>query len=165
MRAHGDEAALNNSFVDVVSADDTAPKSLRDLRNRCLHPGMYAQHLEHWLVYFPPQQILIVDGDELKSDPSAVMDRLQAFLKIEPYFDYRQHLKFDVHKGFYCPVVGRTVKCLGKGKGRRYPSLTDNEEMLVREFYMRHNVALSKLLTKLRQPIPLWLEQDLSRPQ
>lgn len=164
MRAHGDEAALNNSFLAVVSAGETAAKNVRDLRNRCLHPGMYAQHLEHWLVHFPPQQILIVDGDELRSDPSAVMDRLQAFLKIEPYFDYRDHLRFDVHKGFYCPVVGKVVKCLGRGKGRHYPPLSDEEDKFVRELYMRHNVALSKLLTKLRQPIPLWLEQDLSRP-
>lgn len=153
---------MSHSFLEVVSAGEQSPKSIRDLKHRCLNPGMYAQHLEHWLAYFPPQQIQIVDGEELKSDPALVMDRMQAFLKIEPYFDYHAHLRFDSKKGFFCPVVDGTTKCLGRGKGRAYPVLTEEAEKYVREFYTTHNVALSKLLTKLRQPIPLWLEQDLT---
>ena len=34
MRAHGDEIALNYSFHQVITATDTAPKTLRELRNR-----------------------------------------------------------------------------------------------------------------------------------
>ena len=163
MRAHGNEAALNHSFLQVVSASEQSAKPLRDLKHRCLGPGMYAQHLEHWLAFFPPQQVLIVDGDELRSQPASVMDHLQAFLKIEPRLDYHLHLRFDEKKGFFCPLIGTTVKCLGRGKGRSYPPIGEEAERYVRDLYSGHNVALSKLLTKLRQPIPLWLEQDLTR--
>ena len=34
-----------------------------------------------------------------------------------------------------------------------------------REFFTPHNVALSKLLTKLRTNIPGWLEDELTRPE
>jgi len=34
MRAHGDQVALNYSFHQVITASDTAPKPLRELRNR-----------------------------------------------------------------------------------------------------------------------------------
>lgn len=80
----------------MITASDTAPKPLRDLRNRCLNPGKYAQHLERWLSYFPPQQLYIVDGEVLKSSPVDVMNELQRFLKITPTFNYTTHLKLGV---------------------------------------------------------------------
>lgn len=163
MRAHGDAAALNYSFHEIVSAGDNASKAVRDLQHRCLNPGMYAQHLDHWLTYFPPQQMLIIDGEELKSNPAAVMDQMQAFLKIEPYFNYHQNLVFDAKKGFFCPVIAGRPKCLGRGKGRVYPEISVHTEKYLREHYTPHNIALSKLLIKLRHPIPLWLEQDLTQ--
>lgn len=132
-RVHRDPIALNYSFYDIISATDTAPKVLRDLRNRyptfhnsfslgvlpkspldlyffykipkcpavdhcvgvrrCLNPGKYAQHLERWLTYYSPQQLHIIDGDQLRSNPIQVMDSLQKFLKITPFFDYSSHLR------------------------------------------------------------------------
>ena len=163
MRAHGDTAALNHSFLQVVSAGVNAPKAVRDLRHRCLNPGMYAQHLERWLSLFPPQQLMIIDGDELRADPAAVMTRVQYFLKIEPFFEYRDHLRFDREKGFFCPVFEGSVKCLGRSKGRKYEAISEEAETYVRRYFTGANVALSKLLTKLRQPIPPWLELDLTR--
>lgn len=92
-KAHGDQVANNYSFHQVITANDTAPKALRDLRNRCLNPGKYAQHLERWLSFFLPQQLHIVDGDVLRSNPLAVMEEIQKFLKITPPFNYTTHLK------------------------------------------------------------------------
>ena len=60
---------------------------------RCLIPGRYAQHLERWLSYFPSQQLLIMDGEELRNDPVSVMNRLQLFLQINPVFDYTNKLR------------------------------------------------------------------------
>lgn len=81
------------SFHVINSIIDTAPKPLRDLRNRCLNPGKYAQHLERWLSYYTPQQLHIIDGEQLKSNPVEVMNELQRFLKITPVFDYATHLR------------------------------------------------------------------------
>ncbi len=37
--------------------------------------------------------MLVLDGEELKSDPIAVMDKVQLFLNVEPYIDYSYRLK------------------------------------------------------------------------
>jgi heparan sulfate N-deacetylase/N-sulfotransferase NDST2 len=106
---------------------------------------------------------MIIDGEELKADPVSVMNKLQLFLKIEPLFDYKQHLRFDPKKGFFCQVTNlNSTKCLGKSKGRVYPPMESRAQKFLRSFYLSHNIALSKLLTKLHHVIPSWLEDDLS---
>lgn len=57
-RAHQDPAALNNTFHAVVTAGHSAPLQLQELQRRCLHPGAYATHLEHWLKHYQPSQVL-----------------------------------------------------------------------------------------------------------
>ena len=57
MRAHEDSVALQYSFYEVVTAKDEAPRALRDLRHRCLNPGLYSQHLERWLDYYKEEQV------------------------------------------------------------------------------------------------------------
>lgn len=163
-RAHGDQIALNYSFHQVITASDTAPKSLRELRNRCLNPGKYAQHLERWLTYYAPQQLHIIDGDQLRSNPVEVMNELQRFLKIQPPFDYSQHLRYDPKKGFFCQVInGDHTKCLGRSKGRQYPPMEEKSYKLLQRYYLSHNTALVKLLKRLgSRAVPQWLKDDLS---
>ncbi|XP_076066452.1 N-deacetylase and N-sulfotransferase sfl [Oratosquilla oratoria] len=163
MRAHNDITALNYSFNDVITATDKAPRPLRDLRNKCLNPGMYAKHIERWLDYFPSTQLSIIDGESLRNNPVDVMNRLQRFLKIRPFFNYTEHLRFDKKKGFFCQVTEEDkTKCLGRGKGRQYPPMTEVEEKLLRDYYQPHNVVLEKLLTRLNYPVPVWLLEDLA---
>ncbi|XP_044268588.1 bifunctional heparan sulfate N-deacetylase/N-sulfotransferase isoform X1 [Tribolium madens] len=163
-KAHGDIIANNYSFHQVITASDTAPKPLRDLRNRCLNPGKYAQHLERWLTFFPPQSLHIIDGEELKSNPVEVMNEMQKFLKITPFFNYTEHLRFDPKKGFYCQVVsGDHTKCLGRSKGRQYPPMEEKSLKLLQRYYLSHNTALVKLMKRIGlRNIPNWLKEDLS---
>ncbi|KAJ6216358.1 hypothetical protein RDWZM_007515 [Blomia tropicalis] len=170
MKAHNLSIALNYTFYEVVSLDvqhknpsERTMKKLRDLRQRCLGPGAYALHLERWLTFFSPQQMLFVDGDELRLNPINVMDKLQMFLKLEPYIDYSKMLRFDQKKGFYCQVTkGNSTKCLGKSKGRIYPEMDTLSRNYLHHYYLHHNVVLSKLLNRLRVRIPTWLELELS---
>ena len=60
MIAHKDPVATNLSFYEVITAGDTAPSRKRSLRNRCLNPGLYSQHLSNWLDYFPSRQVSFV---------------------------------------------------------------------------------------------------------
>lgn len=57
MRYHNDPTALSHSFHEVITASDIDSSELRSLRNRCLFPGHYAQHLVRWLDYFPARQV------------------------------------------------------------------------------------------------------------
>ncbi|XP_044742490.1 bifunctional heparan sulfate N-deacetylase/N-sulfotransferase [Chrysoperla carnea] len=164
IKSHGDLIANNYSFHQVITASDTAPKPLRDLRNRCLNPGKYAQHLERWLTYYLPQQLHIIDGEQLKSNPVEVMNELQRFLKISPVVDYATHLRYDPKKGFFCQVInGDHTKCLGRSKGRQYPAMEEKSMKLLQRYYLSHNTALLKLLKRIGiRNVPQWLKTDLS---
>lgn len=108
---------------------------MRDLRNRCLNPGKYAQHLERWLSFYTPQQLYIIDGESLRKNPVEVMNDLQKFLKIYPPLDYSNHLRFDEKKGFFCQIVGeKKKKCLGKSKGRQYPPMDARSLKLLQRY-------------------------------
>lgn len=106
---------------------------MKDLRNRCLNPGKYAQHLERWLTYYAPQQIHIIDGETLRTDPVDVMTDIQRFLKVSPVIDYSNQLRYDIKKGFFCQIVdnGNHTKCLGKSKGKQYPPMEDRSFKLL----------------------------------
>lgn len=163
MRAHTDPTAMNYSFYQVITASDRAPRPLRELRNKCLNPGMYAKHIERWLDNFPASQIYIIDGEELRNNPIDVMNNLQKFLAIAPFYNYTEHLRFDKRKGFYCQVTKEDkTKCLGRGKGRNYPPMTEEETKILKNFYKPYNIALEKLLNRLDYVVPSWLFEDLT---
>ncbi|XP_059474716.1 bifunctional heparan sulfate N-deacetylase/N-sulfotransferase [Neocloeon triangulifer] len=164
MRAHKDPVALNYSFYEVITASETSPKPLRELRNRCLLPGKYSQHLERWLSLYTPQQLHIIDGEQLRVNPVEVMNNVQKFLKVTPPFDFAKHLRYDPKKGFFCQVVNEDhTKCLGRSKGRQYAQMDERSLKLLQRYYLSHNTALVKLLKRLGfQNIPEWLKADLS---
>jgi len=162
MKAHGDQLAVEHSFLEIIKADETSSKAMREIRNRCLIPGLYSQHIDRWLYYYDSSQMLLLDGDSLRDDPIQVMNRVQSFLTLDPYIDYTHLLKYDPHKGFFCQITSTDkTKCLGKGKGRSYAPMDLEAKELLRKFYRKANIALSKLLVRLEQPVPDWLEEEL----
>ncbi|TKS68187.1 Bifunctional heparan sulfate N-deacetylase/N-sulfotransferase 3 [Collichthys lucidus] len=163
-RAHEDHAALQFTFYDVISARPGAPAELRSLQSRCLIPGLYSTHLERWLTYYPANQVMIIDGHQLRTDPATVMDEVQKFLGVTPHFNYSQALTFDPQKGFWCQLLeGGKTKCLGKSKGRKYPPMEPEAHAYLSRYYREHNVELSKLLHRLGQPLPSWLREELQK--
>ncbi|XP_041124099.1 bifunctional heparan sulfate N-deacetylase/N-sulfotransferase 2-like [Polyodon spathula] len=161
-RAHQDPVALNYTFQQVVRAPPSAPPQLRALQSRCLSPGAYAAHLDRWLQYYLPSQLLLVDGAKLRLNPVSALDEVQKFLGVSPLFNYTQALTFDDSKGFWCQRLeaGRT-RCLGKSKGRKYPDLDPETRSFLSEYYRDHNMTLLKLLNRLGQAIPVWLREEL----
>ncbi|XP_036709168.1 bifunctional heparan sulfate N-deacetylase/N-sulfotransferase 4 isoform X2 [Balaenoptera musculus] len=109
-------------------------------------------------------QLLIIDGQQLRSDPVTVMDEVQKFLGVTPHYNYSEALTFDPQKGFWCQLVeGGKTKCLGKSKGRKYPPMDPESRTFLSNYYRDHNVELSKLLHRLGQPLPSWLRQELQK--
>ncbi|GAB1298813.1 Bifunctional heparan sulfate N-deacetylase/N-sulfotransferase 2 [Apodemus speciosus] len=161
-RAHGDPVALNYTFYQVISASSQAPLLLRSLQSRCLVPGYYSTHLQRWLAYYPSGQLLIMDGQELRVNPAASMEIIQKFLGITPFLNYTRTLRFDEDKGFWCQgLEGGKTRCLGRSKGRRYPDMDMESRLFLTDFFRNHNLELSKLLSRLGQPAPLWLREEL----
>ncbi|NXL46228.1 NDST4 sulfotransferase, partial [Podilymbus podiceps] len=163
-RSHEDPTALKFNFYEVITSDHWAPSEIRALQKRCLTPGWYAVHIERWLTYYPASQLLIIDGQQLRSDPATVMDEVQKFLGVSPHYNYSEALTFDPQKGFWCQLLeGGKTKCLGKSKGRKYPPMDQEARAFLSSYYRDHNVELSKLLHRLGQPLPSWLRQELQK--
>uniref|UniRef100_A0A674P823 [heparan sulfate]-glucosamine N-sulfotransferase n=1 Tax=Takifugu rubripes TaxID=31033 RepID=A0A674P823_TAKRU len=161
-RAHLDPAALNNTFQAVLTAGASAPEALQTLQKRCLYPGAYAAHLERWLQYYQQNQLHIVDGALLRSNPALVMEGIQRFLGVTPIFNYTQALMYDESKGFYCQrLEGGRSKCLGKSKGRKYPEMSSEARAFLTEYYREPNLELLHLLNRLGLSLPSWLRQEL----
>ncbi|KAB0390580.1 hypothetical protein E2I00_009870, partial [Balaenoptera physalus] len=161
-RSHEDPAALRFNFYEVITTAHWAPSDVKTLQRRCLLPGWYAVHIERWLTYFATSQLLIIDGQQLRSDPVTVMDEVQKFLGVTPHYNYSEALTFDPQKGFWCQLLeGGKTKCLGKSKGRKYPPMDPESRTFLSNYYRDHNVELSKLLHRLGQPLPSWLRQEL----
>jgi len=160
MKAHSDPTALRYTFKEVITATSDSPRALLSLQSRCLEPGKYAQHLDKWLAQYRPRQIHIVDGEEVKRNPVEVMNQLQHYLQISPFFDYKNSLVFDKNKGFFCMLIEGKKKCLGKGKGRKYPPMDEFCNDWLNKFYKKSNENLLKLLTKLGYSIPKWLIEE-----
>ncbi|KAF2355048.1 Heparan sulfate-N-deacetylase [Trinorchestia longiramus] len=189
--AHGVPAAVNHSFSEVLRAEapPNHPKDLYNLRARCLEPGEYARHLERWLEHFPAEQLLLVDGEQLRQAPVQVMGELQTFLAVQPTVDYAQLIRrclsaaslvpavsfecpvtpvpcftltrYSPRKGFYCQVTrGSATKCLGKSKGKHYPAMLPHDERLLKAYYSSHNDHLLRLMQQLQRQPPLWLSND-----
>ncbi|XP_026959394.1 bifunctional heparan sulfate N-deacetylase/N-sulfotransferase 4 isoform X2 [Sagmatias obliquidens] len=109
-------------------------------------------------------QLLIIDGQQLRSDPVTVMGEVQKFLGVTPHYNYSEALTFDPQKGFWCQLLeGGKTKCLGKSKGRKYPPMDPESRTFLSNYYRDHNVELSKLLHRLGQPLPSWLRQELQK--
>ncbi|XP_074194674.1 bifunctional heparan sulfate N-deacetylase/N-sulfotransferase 4 isoform X3 [Rhinolophus sinicus] len=163
-RSHEDPAALRFNFYEVITTGHWAPSDLKTLQRKCLVPGWYAVHIERWLTYFAASQLLIIDGQQLRSDPATVMDEVQKFLGVTPHYNYSEALTFDPQKGFWCQLLeGGKTKCLGKSKGRKYPPMGPEARAFLSTYYRQHNVELSKLLHRLGQPLPAWLRHELQK--
>ena len=160
-KAKNNRLAVNSSFYEILTSEDPKYKSLR---NRCLHPGQYAQHIDKWLMLYPASSLHFVDSQQLRNDPASVMNDLQAFAKIEPVVDYNKLLKFDRNKGFYCPVdeYSKRLHCLGKSKGRKYDEMDEKSKHYLSSYFRSHNLRLLNVLKHLGAKVPTWLQHEFT---
>lgn len=175
IKAHGDKVANSVSFEQVITAQDgdlidenesasKNNKALAALRNRCLHPGYYSQHLSRWLEYYPSRQIIIIDGQWFRHNPASVMNRLQHLLRVVRPLDFSKLLVYNPQKGFYCEKGSESdaSKCLGSSKGRKYAPMSEEARLILNRHYLAHNKQLARILSDIGQPLPTWLDESLS---
>lgn len=159
------------SFVDYVRRPDGG---INDQR-RAVRAGMYSDYLERWLNLFGRDQLHVVDGERLISDPASELSRLEAALGLEPVIT-RQDFVFNQTKGFFCLAArnssssslsanttttstsssGRRKReaklssakpvCLGADKGRRHVTVGINLTEELQQFYAPFNEYLYSLI-------------------
>lgn len=160
MVSHNDPTALNFSFHDIVKAGIRSSPAVLALQARCLLPGRYAEHIEKWLEYFSPSQVIIEDGELLAKNPIPVLKRLQVSLGVKNILNYSEHVRFNAKKGFYCKIGGSgKLDCLGKGKGRDYPEMSAKSRVYLEAYYRESNEKLANILKRMKKPFPDWLQE------
>jgi heparan sulfate N-deacetylase/N-sulfotransferase NDST2 len=165
MRYHNDAIAINFSFYDILTlniqknnkVNKTVLNEMKKLRNRCLDPGLYYKHLMIWLKHFTPKQIIVIDGKNLTYQPVKILNELQTFLNVDYYLDYKNLLKYNKRKGFFCVKTSSVVKCLGSSKGKKYPKLDDLSQGYLNHFYNESNKKFHTLLKRLSKTSNLTL--------
>ena len=105
--------------------------------------SMYDVHIKRWLKYFKMEQMHIANGDVLITDPVSELKKVEAFLGVRPFFSQDMFF-YNATKGFYCWKVlskkGREVpNCLGSGKGREHPTVSEAIMAKLRRFFQPHN--------------------------
>ncbi|XP_033895702.1 heparan sulfate glucosamine 3-O-sulfotransferase 3B1-like [Acipenser ruthenus] len=109
--------------------------------------GLYAQHLEKWLAYFPLSQIHFVHGEKLISDPAGELGKVQDFLGLQRIITDK-HFYFNKTKGFPClkkPEGSSKPHCLGKTKGRTHPKIDTEVIKKLKDFYHPHNLKFYQM--------------------
>ncbi|KAB0401467.1 hypothetical protein E2I00_009251 [Balaenoptera physalus] len=103
--------------------------------------GLYAQHLDNWLRYFPLSRFLFVSGERLVSDPAGELGHVQDFLGLKRVVTDK-HFYFNATKGFPCLKKAQGSghpRCLGKSKGRPHPRVPEAMVQRLRAFYRPFN--------------------------
>ncbi|XP_006863502.1 PREDICTED: heparan sulfate glucosamine 3-O-sulfotransferase 3A1 [Chrysochloris asiatica] len=109
--------------------------------------GLYAKHLEHWLLHFPLHQMLFVSGERLIRDPAGELGRVQDFLGLKRIITDK-HFYFNKTKGFPClkKAEGSSKPhCLGKTKGRTHPDIDPEVVQRLRDFYRPFNLKFYQM--------------------
>ncbi|CAF0820411.1 unnamed protein product [Brachionus calyciflorus] len=137
MRAHNDRIAIKYTFYEVLNLEVKSEdlEMTKQLRLRCLDPGEYAKYLRKWLSYFKKSQILLLDGELLKTNPNS----------------------YDSKKKFFCLFVHGRRKCLGSGKGRKYEPIDFKSIEYLNNYFNDSNFEFFKLIKKYSMDIPIWL--------
>lgn len=109
----------------------------------------YILHLQTWLKYFPRENILILDGDEQKTNPVKLLRQTEEFLGLEHYISEDMFV-FDEEKGFPCVKTNSSLGennrfCMGSGKGREHPVLHPTDRKRLEEYFKPYNKAFFRL--------------------
>ncbi|KAF7705061.1 heparan sulfate (glucosamine) 3-O-sulfotransferase 3-like [Silurus meridionalis] len=150
-RAISDYTQIASKTPGIASFESLAFKNrslgLVDSLWSPLYIGLYAQHLERWLAYFPLSQIHFVNGERLISDPAFELGRVQDFLGLERIITDK-HFYFNKTKGFPCLKKAEgsaEPHCLGKTKGRTHVCVEPEVIRSLRLFYHPHNLRFYQM--------------------
>ena len=109
--------------------------------------SLYDVHYQRWLEYFSKDQILVVNGDKLITDPFSELKRVESFLGLPSYFT-ESMFYFNETKGFYCWTKASPSKigtssatksvCLRSTKGRTHPIVSNTTIQTLREYFRPH---------------------------
>ncbi|CAL4073671.1 unnamed protein product, partial [Meganyctiphanes norvegica] len=139
---HPDILPWNKTFKEEI----LTTKGEVNISSLIVVPSLYAVHMSRWLNVFQREQIIVIDGDKLITDPLSQITKVESFLRL-PHFITSRNLFYSQEKGFYCmQYTNGYKKCLGKGKGRQHPNIDSQVMSKLRRFLEPFNKHFYKLV-------------------
>ncbi|XP_071478161.1 heparan sulfate glucosamine 3-O-sulfotransferase 1-like [Diadema antillarum] len=108
--------------------------------------SMYDKFILTWLETFPRSRFLFVDGDNFTQNPVPVLNEIERFLDIPPYFN-NSKFYFDEEKGFYC-LSEPFRQCLKSTKGLEHPPVDKAVLRKLHQLFRAHDFTTSILTLK-----------------
>nr|XP_006818725.1 PREDICTED: heparan sulfate glucosamine 3-O-sulfotransferase 3B1-like [Saccoglossus kowalevskii] len=136
-----DQSSLGNIYSRKYLAE-TFEESVIDNRNEIqvyneiVDVGIYVKYVHRWQEYFSFEQLLFLDGDQFKKEPTTELRRVEIFLGLEP-----EHFYLDEDKGFFCASFPQP-SCMNASKGRSHPDVDPDVLKQLCEFYRPFDDAL-----------------------
>ena len=77
-----------------------------------------------------------LNGDDFTKTPVETLNKIEAFLGVDQFFK-KQHFDFSGLKGYPCFKLDplSNSKCMGKGKAREHPVLSEESMNILRNHY------------------------------
>ena len=125
-----------------------------DIAHSLFTNSIYVHHLKHWLEYFPRNQILILEGEEILKSPQKMAKKTQKFLNLEEEIK-DEHFFINKTSGYYCIKNPATLEphCMStKAKGRSSKvdpevlELSEEQEKELNEFFLPFNLQLCEII-------------------
>ena len=135
------------SYESIVFKNGKPSKSEIITRVSEIELSMYDIYYENLLKLFKQEQIHIVNGDKLISNPVPELKKIERFLNIPQYFN-NDIFYFSKDKGFFCwrrmnrktypPCTMAEPECLSSHNGRKHPNVSSSSLYEVELFLKPH---------------------------
>lgn len=110
----------------------------------------YDEPMLLWLKYFNLSQILIIDSEDFKRNPPAVLNKVETFLGLD-HFITPEMFAYNEEKHFYCirsdlSVTG--MACYAGNRGRNHTEISPKAMAKLSKFYQPRNKRFFDLIGK-----------------
>lgn len=101
--------------------------------------SIYYHYFVNWLEFFQRDQIHIVNGDALITNPYPELYKIESFMGLDHRIN-KNKFYFNASKGFFCVDLQELeTPCLGDSKGRPHPKVDPGVLSTLYDFYRPRN--------------------------
>ncbi|KAL4228117.1 Sulfotransferase [Mactra antiquata] len=146
--------ATNERFESTnVQTTSKLKAKVRNLRKNyiemkaMLRYSVYDEPFERYLKYFDRDQILVIESEDFKQNPAAVLQNIESFLGLPKRINSDTYV-FNEEKKHYClKALNGTNVCYSDIRGRKYNvDLTESTKRKLKDFFRPHNERFFSLI-------------------
>ena len=104
----------------------------------------YYYHLAHWYTFFPKDQFLILDSQQLKDNPPKLLGKVERFLGVDSQLN-KDLFYFSKEKGFYCFIEDGREQCMPEAKGLNHEAINRGLKHMLKWHFKPLNEKFFKL--------------------